>query len=149
MCGAFLPDDMNDLTADTCKRVRDMGYSGIFTRFKSNNPHTTPRASAERVRKLLADENLKAEWVEVILRERELLIQKLVNYPFVIRLYPTDANFILVKTHDPRGIYQYLVDEKIIVRDRSSISLCEGCLRISIGSPLENAALIEALDGLI
>ena len=59
MCGAFLPDDMNDLTADTCKRVRGMGYSGIFTRFKSNNPHTTPRASAQRVRKLLADENLR------------------------------------------------------------------------------------------
>ncbi|MEP6986315.1 MAG: TIM barrel protein, partial [Chloroflexota bacterium] len=58
MCGAFLPDDMNDLNADTCKRVRDMGFSGIFTRFKKNDPHTTPRAQAERVRKLLADENL-------------------------------------------------------------------------------------------
>jgi histidinol-phosphate aminotransferase len=55
----------------------------------------------------------------------------------------------LVKTYDPRGIYQYLVEEKIIVRDRSSITLCEGCLRISIGSPEENATLLEALDGLI
>ncbi len=58
MCGAFLPDDMADLTAETCKRVRDMGFSGIFTRFKKNDPHTTPRAQAERVRKLLADENI-------------------------------------------------------------------------------------------
>jgi sugar phosphate isomerase/epimerase len=58
MCGAFLPDDMNDLTPETCKRVRDMGFSGIFTRFKRNDPHTTPRADAERVRKLLEDENL-------------------------------------------------------------------------------------------
>ncbi len=58
MCGAFLPDDMDDLTADICKRVRAMGFSGIFTRFKKNDPHTTPRAKAERVRKLLADENL-------------------------------------------------------------------------------------------
>ena len=59
MCGAFLPDDMNDLTAETCKRVREMGFSGIFARFMSNNPHTTPRAKAERVRKLMADENLR------------------------------------------------------------------------------------------
>jgi len=58
MCGAFLPDDMDDLTSDTCKRVRAMGYSGIFTRFKKNHPHTTSRAKADRVRQLLADENL-------------------------------------------------------------------------------------------
>ena len=58
MCGAFLPDDMNDLTAETCKRVREMGFSGIFTRFKKNDPHTTSRATAERVRQLLEDENL-------------------------------------------------------------------------------------------
>jgi len=51
--------------------------------------------------------------------------------------------------HDPRGIYNYLVEEKIIVRDRSSIALCEGCLRISIGSPEENAMLMEAFDQLI
>jgi histidinol-phosphate aminotransferase len=77
------------------------------------------------------------------------MIENLKKYPFVVKVYPTDANFVLVKTHDPRGIYQYLVDEKIIVRDRSSISLCEGCLRISIGSPEENVTLIEALNGLI
>ena len=59
MCGAFLPDDMDDLTPEMCKHVREMGYSGIFTRFKKNDPHTTPRAKADRVRKLLADENLR------------------------------------------------------------------------------------------
>ncbi|MCA0453671.1 MAG: sugar phosphate isomerase/epimerase [Chloroflexi bacterium] len=59
MCGAFLPDNMDDLTPETCKRVRDMGFSGIFTRFRANDPHTTPREKAERVRKLLADENLR------------------------------------------------------------------------------------------
>lgn len=59
MCGAFLPDDMDDLTPEVCKRVRDMGYSGIFTRFRKNDPHTTPREKADRVRKLLADENLR------------------------------------------------------------------------------------------
>lgn len=98
---------------------------------------------------LLAGEQLKSEWVAIILREREKMIRHLKSYPFVIKVYPTDANFVLVKVHDPRGIYQYLVEEKIIVRDRSSIALCEGCLRISVGSPEENATLMEAFDQLI
>jgi sugar phosphate isomerase/epimerase len=59
MCGAFLPYDMDDLTPEMCQRVREMGFSGIFTRFRKNDPHTTPRAKAERVRQLLADENLR------------------------------------------------------------------------------------------
>ncbi|MBX3085556.1 MAG: sugar phosphate isomerase/epimerase [Anaerolineae bacterium] len=59
MCSAFLPDDMDDLTPEMCRRVREMGFSGIFTRFRKNDPHTTPRAKAERVRQMLADENLR------------------------------------------------------------------------------------------
>jgi histidinol-phosphate aminotransferase len=98
---------------------------------------------------LLADEQQKFDWVAIILKEQEKMIENLKKYPFVVKVYPTDSNFILIKTQNPRGIYQYLVDEKIIVRDRSSISLCEGCLRISIGSPEENTAFIKALDGLI
>jgi histidinol-phosphate aminotransferase len=98
---------------------------------------------------LLENEQRKLEWVTIILSEREKMIENLKRYPFVVKVYPTDANFVLVKTHDPREIYQYLVDRKIIVRDRSAISLCEGCLRISIGSPEENATLIKALDELI
>jgi len=98
---------------------------------------------------LLAGEQLKNEWVKIILKEREKMIRNLLLYPFVIKVYPSDANFVLVQVYDPRGIYNYLVDEKIIVRDRSSIALCEGCLRISIGSPEENATLMEAFDQLI
>ena len=112
-------------------------------------PYNLSILTQQKALELLADEQKKAEWVAIILKEREKVIEKLNKYPFVVKVYPTDANFVLVKTHDPRGIYQYLVDEKIIVRDRSSISLCEGCLRISIGSSEENATLIEALDGLI
>ena len=112
-------------------------------------PYNLSILTQQKALELLADEQQKIDWVGIILKEREKMIENLKKYPFVVKVYPTDANFILVKTHDPRGIYQYLVDEKIIVRDRSSISLCEGCLRISIGSPNENATLIEAFDGLI
>lgn len=112
-------------------------------------PYNLSILTQQKGLELLDDEQKKLEWVAIILKEREKMIANLKKYPFVIKVYPTDANFVLVKTHDPRGIYQYLVDEKIIVRDRSSIALCEGCLRISIGSPTENAILIEALDELI
>lgn len=112
-------------------------------------PYNLSILTQQKALELLANEQQKTDWVAIILKEREKLIENLKKYPFVVKVYPTDANFVLVKTHDSRGIYQYLVDEKVIVRDRSSISLCEGCLRISIGSPEENATLIEAFDGLI
>ena len=112
-------------------------------------PYNLSILTQQKGLELLADEQQKLNWVAIILKEREKLISDLKKYPFVIKVYATDANFVLVKMYDPRGIYQYLVDEKIIVRDRSSIALCEGCLRISVGSPEENATLMEALDGLI
>ena len=112
-------------------------------------PYNLSMLTQQKGIELLANEQQKTDWVTIILKEREKMIEYLKKYPFVVKVYPTDANFVLVKTHDPKGIYQYLVDEKIIVRDRSSVTLCEGCLRISIGSPEENAILIEALDGLI
>lgn len=59
MSGCFLPSDMNDLNETMCRRVRELGFSGIFTRFRANDPHTTPQAEAERVRSLLADEGVR------------------------------------------------------------------------------------------
>src|SRR5215831_1524846 len=59
MSGGFLPDDMAEITPAMCKKVRALGFSGIFTRFRKNDPHTTSRASAERLRSLLADEGLR------------------------------------------------------------------------------------------
>ena len=119
----------------------------ILSRIKY--PYNLNILTQQKGLELLAGEQLKSEWVAVILKEREKMIRNLKTYPFVVKVYPTDANFVLVKVHDPRGIYKYLVEEKIIVRDRSSIALCEGCLRISIGSPEENATLMEAFDQLI
>ncbi len=57
--GCFLPDDMKDITPVLCQRVRGLGFSGIFTRFKNNHPLQTPRAAAERVRQVLADNGLR------------------------------------------------------------------------------------------
>ncbi len=112
-------------------------------------PYNLSILTQQKGLELLSNEQQMLDWVAIILKEREKMIANLKKYPFVVKVYPTDANFVLVETHDPRGIYQYLVDAKIIVRDRSSIALCEGCLRISIGSPEENATLMEAFDELI
>ena len=119
----------------------------ILSRIKY--PYNLSILTQQKALELLADKQRMIDWVGVILKERTKMIEVLGKYPFVIKVYPTDANFVLVKAHDPRGIYKYLVDEKIIVRDRSSISLCEGCLRISIGSPEENDTLIDALNALV
>jgi sugar phosphate isomerase/epimerase len=59
MSGCFLPDDMRDLTPEMCRRVRALGFSGIFTRFRANDPRTTPRETALAVKQLLADEGVR------------------------------------------------------------------------------------------
>jgi len=91
----------------------------------------------------------KEAWVKTIVDEHDKMVRKLFKLPFVQVVYPSDANFLLVKMHDARGIYDYLKDQKIIVRDRSKIALCDDCLRITIGSPMENKMLRKALKELI
>jgi histidinol-phosphate aminotransferase len=77
--------------------------------------------------------------------QRILLQQRLKQFSFIQKIYPSDANFILVKTNYADKVYKYLSDQKIIVRNRSKEPLCENCIRITIGTPTENESLIEAL----
>ncbi|MEP6924907.1 MAG: histidinol-phosphate transaminase [Pyrinomonadaceae bacterium] len=86
------------------------------------------------------------EVVLEIIKERKGLSQKLIEFSFVLQIFPSDANFLLVKTTDANGIYRFLVEQGIIVRNRSNIELCEDCLRITIGTPEENRVLIKALE---
>lgn len=86
------------------------------------------------------------EWIKETLQERDKLVLNLKEFDFVLDIYPSDANFILVKTTDARGIYDFLVQHGIIIRDRSKVELCEGCLRITIGTPDENKTLTETLQ---
>ncbi len=84
-------------------------------------------------------------WIEMILKERAVLERKLSKYRFVERVHPSDANFLLVKVSKPKKVYNYLVEKRIIVRDRSNVELCEGSLRITIGTEKENLQLTDAL----
>ncbi|HEX8397321.1 MAG TPA: histidinol-phosphate transaminase [Pyrinomonadaceae bacterium] len=99
---------------------------------------------------LLAALDKKAEVEKVvaeIVRQRELLAAELQKFSFVTHIYPSDANFLLIKTSDANRIYKYLVEQKIVVRNRTNIELCAGCLRITIGTTKENRILLSALSG--
>lgn len=84
-------------------------------------------------------------WIKETLNERDRLVLGLKDFDFVLDIYPSDANFILVKTSDAQGIYNFLVENGIIVRNRSSVTLCEGCLRITVGTPEENTSMLNIL----
>ncbi len=94
------------------------------------------------------DVDRKEDWVGMIVQERDKLANKLTSFKFVLKVYPSDANFLLVKMSNSNSVYHHLKHSNIIVRDRSSVSLCQGCLRITIGSPRENELLLEALENL-
>ncbi len=84
-------------------------------------------------------------WIRETVSERNKLSTQLSTLPCVLHVYPSDANFILVKTTEPKRIYEYLVGKSVIIRDRSKVELCEGCLRITVGTPQENQRLMDAL----
>ncbi len=85
------------------------------------------------------------QWIGMILRERDNLTRKLQKFRFVEKIYPSDANFLLVRVSKPKKVYHFLVNKKIVVRDRSNVELCEGSLRITVGSEEENSKLTEGL----
>jgi len=84
-------------------------------------------------------------WVSTILEEREGLVSDLVSMDIILEVKPSDANFLLVRVEDPGALYTFLMKQGIIIRDRSSVPLCEGCLRITVGSAEENRSLIDTL----
>jgi len=116
---------------------------------KIKYPYNINILTQEKAIELLDRHEEKEEWVKTILAERDKMVRKLFKLPFVQVVYPSDANFILAKMFDARGIYEYLTEQKIIVRDRSKITLCDDCLRITIGTPEENKKLRKALKELL
>ena len=89
--------------------------------------------------------NRKNDWVDMILAEREPLAEALKVLPAVEKVYHSDANFLLVKVKDADKTYWFLTERGIVVRNRSKISICENCLRVTVGTPDENDVLINAL----
>jgi len=86
------------------------------------------------------------EMIAVLKKERELLVRNLSDFSFVKGILPSQANFLLVKTDSPNELYDFLISNNLVVRNRSTLPLCEGGLRITIGTPDENKRLVSLLS---
>jgi histidinol-phosphate aminotransferase len=118
----------------------------LFNKVKP--PYNVSQIAQEAILDALGKRNTVEKIIAEIIAEREKLIENLERFSFVQKIYPTDANFVLVKTTDANSIYRFLLNEKIVVRNRNNVELCEGCLRITVGTPQENAELVNALKKL-
>lgn len=112
---------------------------------KIKPPYNLSGATQQLLFEALEYVETKNQLVKDILAEREQLRTNLAALPLVKRIYPSDSNFLLVEFDDAYAVMQYLIDQKIIVRDRSKVILCEGCLRITVGTSEENNTLIQTL----
>jgi histidinol-phosphate aminotransferase len=112
---------------------------------KVKPPYNVNEASQQLALQALNNVSLVNLWIKETLEERDGLVLALKEFDFVLDIYPSDANFILVKTTNAKAIYDFLVQHGIIIRDRSKVELCEGCLRITIGTPDENKTLLSTL----
>lgn len=113
----------------------------IFNKVKY--PYNVNQLTQELVLKELDQEDRKQLWVKSLLEGRVFLSEQLKSLKGVLIVYPTDANFVLVKVADANGMYAKLADSGVIVRNRNSVTLCGNCLRITVGTPDENMALID------
>lgn len=114
----------------------------IFARVKY--PYNVNAPTQAEVAKRLHAEPHDAHVAEVC-SQRQWLATELAKMPCVLKVYHSDANFLLVKVTDADAIYDHLVANGIIVRNRNRVKGCEGCLRITVGTPAENVNVIDAL----
>lgn len=89
--------------------------------------------------------NMKDQWVKTIKTNKVKLIRQLSEIPLVKEILPSDANFFLIRVNNPNELYTFLVQKKVIVRNRSSVAMCAGCLRITVGTEEENQYLVNCI----
>ncbi len=115
----------------------------IFNKVKY--PYNVNLLTQRQALEALKDPYQVDSWVRTLLRERTRMIDAFKMLPICEHIYPTAANFVLMKVNDAQRIYDYLVERGIIVRNRTRIQLCLNCLRITIGTKTENNELLAAL----
>jgi histidinol-phosphate aminotransferase len=117
---------------------------GIFNNVKY--PYNINILTQREALRILSTADEVASVAKRLVEERESLAEKLLALPVVKKIYPSHANFLLVETTDADGLYAALRDTGVIVRNRSRVTLCAGCLRITVGTPEENALLLDAIS---
>ena len=112
---------------------------------KVKPPYNISQVNQELALKALEEVGQVNDMIRQLVAMRDLLARDLVALPLVQTVYPSDANFLLVKMDNARGVYERLLEDGIVVRDRSKVELCAGCLRITVGTEKENQELLKAL----
>jgi len=120
-----------------------MDIIDVFNKVKP--PYNVNKASQQLAVDALANTAQVNDWIKEVVAQKEMLIRELAAFPFIGYIYPSDANFFLMKVKDADKLYKYLSDNGVIVRNRSKEVNCENCLRVTIGTPEENQQLINLL----
>jgi len=113
---------------------------------KVKYPYNISRLTQDYALRMMDDAGNVKEWVKMLLQELARLRNGLSKLSCVKKIYPSDANFLLVQVSDANAVYAHLARNGVIVRNRSAVSLCGNCLRITVGTPSENDELIHALS---
>lgn len=113
---------------------------------KIKPPYNINAATQELALKALDNLEDVNAMIQNIVDEREVLASALNNLTIVKQVYPSDANFLLVKVTDANSIYQFLKEKGTVVRNRSNVILCDNCLRITVGTEAENKELLKQLQ---
>ena len=116
----------------------------IFDKVKP--PYNINQATQELVLKALDEVGQVNDMIHLLVDMREAMAEVFRSMPTVEKVYPSDANFFLVKIKEARKIYEFLLTKGIVLRDRSNVTLCEDCLRITIGTEKENTLLVDAMQ---
>lgn len=112
---------------------------------KVKYPYNVNMLTQQQATNALSSRKDVEDWVRLLLQERTRMMRAFLDLPICEKVYPSDANFFLAKMSDAQAIYDYLVDKGIIVRNRTRVTLCNECLRITIGTKSENTELLGAL----
>lgn len=122
------------------------GIISVLNKIKP--PYNVNELTQQRALKRILTKNKVKKEIETILEQREKLITKLKLIPFIEKVYPTDANFVLIKVDDASKRYTQLIEKGIVIRNRTTQPLCENTLRLTVGTKSENIKLINALKDL-
>ncbi|MFK7774131.1 MAG: histidinol-phosphate transaminase [Saprospiraceae bacterium] len=154
-CLSLLEKNKNLIILQTFSKALGMAGARLGMAFASEEiivflnkvkmPYNINELTQKAALEILSQKNIAEQQIKTILEQRIFLEKKLSQFDFIEKIYPSDANFLLVKVNNSSRLYQFLISRKIIVRNRSKQIGCEDCLRFTIGLEKENSQLIEAL----
>lgn len=121
-----------------------LGIIEIFNKVKP--PYNINQASQKLAIEALTNVEKVNDWIKQTIEQKNILMDKISIMPFVVKVFESDANFMLVRVKDADQLYKFLSDHGIIVRNRSKEALCENCLRITVGTAMENEFLLNTLN---